>query len=113
VIPEEKAALIVWRIMVPSVPFEDFERHLLKHRRPEWNQAVRLIADEMREYAEAVFQERAEQLALAQTANMIDQIDEQLAGLEVGLEQLLAEVDDEESQEEAPTVARALEATPW
>jgi single-strand DNA-binding protein len=53
-IPEEKAALIVWRIMVPTVPFEGFERHLLKQRRPEWNQAVRLIADEMREYAEAV-----------------------------------------------------------
>ena len=29
-IPEEKAALIVWRIMVPSVPFEEFERHLLR-----------------------------------------------------------------------------------
>jgi hypothetical protein len=47
-IPEEKAALIVWRIMVPSVPFEEFERHLLKQRRPEWNQAVGMIADAIR-----------------------------------------------------------------
>ena len=28
-VPEEKAALIVWRIMVPSVPFEECERELL------------------------------------------------------------------------------------
>jgi hypothetical protein len=47
-IPEEKAALIVWRIMVPSVPFEEFERHLLSQRRPEWNQAVGMIADAIR-----------------------------------------------------------------
>ena len=47
-IPEEKAALIVWRIMVPTVPFEEFERHLLKQRRPEWNQAVGIIADAIR-----------------------------------------------------------------
>jgi len=47
-IPEEKAALIVWRIMVPSVPFEEFERHLLKQRQPEWNQAVGMIADAIR-----------------------------------------------------------------
>jgi hypothetical protein len=53
-IPEEKAALIVWRIMVPTVPFADFERHLTSQRRPEWNQAVGAIADEMRECAEAV-----------------------------------------------------------
>jgi len=45
VIPEEKAALIVWRIMVPSVPFEEFERHLLKQRRPEWNQAANALAN--------------------------------------------------------------------
>jgi hypothetical protein len=48
VIPEEKAALIVWRILVPSMLFEDFERHLLKQRRPEWNQAVGMIADAIR-----------------------------------------------------------------
>jgi len=46
--PEEKAALIVWRIMVPSVPFEEFERHLVSQKRPEWNQAVGLIADAIR-----------------------------------------------------------------
>jgi hypothetical protein len=44
-ISEEKAALIVWRIMVPSVPFEEFERHLLNQKWPEWNQAVGMIAD--------------------------------------------------------------------
>jgi hypothetical protein len=48
VIPEEKAALIVWRIMVPSVPFEEFERHLVSQHRPEWNQAVGMIADAIR-----------------------------------------------------------------
>jgi hypothetical protein len=46
--PEEKAALIVWRIMVPSVPFEEFECHLVSQRRPEWNQAVGMIADAIR-----------------------------------------------------------------
>ena len=66
-IPEEKAALIVWRIMVPSVPFEEFERHLLKQRRPEWNQAVGMIADAMREYAQEQFEECSTELdALAQ-----------------------------------------------
>ena len=34
-IPEEKAVLIVWRIMVPTVPFEEFERHLVSQRWPE------------------------------------------------------------------------------
>jgi hypothetical protein len=47
-IPEEKAALIVWRILVPSVPFEEFERHLVSQRRPEWNQAVGIITDAIR-----------------------------------------------------------------
>jgi hypothetical protein len=47
-IPEEQAALIVWRIVVPSVPFEEFERHLLSQRRPEWNQAVGMVADAIR-----------------------------------------------------------------
>ena len=47
-IPEEKAALIIWRIMVPTLPFGESERHLLKQRRPEWNQAVGMIADAIR-----------------------------------------------------------------
>jgi hypothetical protein len=47
-IPEEKAALIVWRIMALRVPFEEFERHLLEQRRPEWNQAGGMIADAIR-----------------------------------------------------------------
>ena len=47
-IPEEKGALIVWRIMVPTVSFEEFERHLVSQRRPEWNQAVGMIADAIR-----------------------------------------------------------------
>jgi hypothetical protein len=47
-IPEEKAALIVWRIMAPSVPLEEFERHLLSQKQPEWNQAVGLVADAIR-----------------------------------------------------------------
>jgi hypothetical protein len=48
VIPEEKATLIVWRIMAPTMPFEEFERHLVSQRRPEWNQAVSMIADAIR-----------------------------------------------------------------
>jgi hypothetical protein len=48
VIPEEKAALIAWRIMVPSVPFEEFERHLLSQKQAKWNQAVGMIADAIR-----------------------------------------------------------------
>ena len=46
--PEDKAAYIVWRLMVPSVPFEEFQRHLVAQRRPEWNRAVRMIADAIR-----------------------------------------------------------------
>jgi hypothetical protein len=34
--------------MVPSVPFEDFERRLVSQRRPEWNEAVGMIADAIR-----------------------------------------------------------------
>jgi hypothetical protein len=44
VIPEEKAALIVWRITVPSVPFEEFERHLVSQHRLEWSQAMGVAA---------------------------------------------------------------------
>jgi hypothetical protein len=47
-IPEEKAALIVWRIMAPSVPLEEFERHLVSQHQPEWSQAVGMIADAIR-----------------------------------------------------------------
>ena len=83
-IPEEKSALIVWRIMVPSVPFEEFERHLLKQRRPEWNQAVGMIADAMREYAQEQFRECSTGLdALA------EQLDGRQAGLESELEMAL------------------------
>jgi hypothetical protein len=48
VIPEEKAALIVWRIMVPSVPFGEFEHCLVSQCRPEWNQAVGMVAAAIR-----------------------------------------------------------------
>ena len=111
-IPENRAARLVWRILSPQSSWGQFEAVLLAQQRPDWNQAVSLIADEIREYAEAVFQERTESLALAQTANMIDQLDRQLAGLEAGLEQLLSEADDED-REEVPAVARAAATAPW
>lgn len=47
-IPGQKAALILWRIMVPTVSFEEFERLLVSQRRPEWNQAVGIVADAIR-----------------------------------------------------------------
>jgi hypothetical protein len=66
-VPEKKAAQIVWRMMAPTVSFEDFERHLTSQRRPEWNQAVSMIADAIREYAMEQFEECSTELdALAQ-----------------------------------------------
>jgi len=79
-IPEHKAAQIVWRMMAPTVPFEHFERHLLKQRRPEWNQAVSMIADAMREYAMEQFEEYSTGLdELAQT------LERRFTGLETAL----------------------------
>jgi hypothetical protein len=79
-IPEHKAAQIVWRMMAPTVPFEHFERHLLKQRRPEWNQAVSMIADAMREYAMEQFEECSTGLdELAQT------LERRFTGLETAL----------------------------
>jgi hypothetical protein len=49
---EDRAARVVWRLLAPSVGFEAFERHLLRQKRPEWNQAVALVADEIREAVE-------------------------------------------------------------
>ena len=83
-IPEEKAALIVWRIMVPSVPFEEFERHLLKQRRPEWNQAVGMIADAIRG------SRPGRELCLQQTADEYEQ--ELLAAEAVYLQAVMEEV---------------------
>lgn len=42
-VPEEEGPLIVWRTMVPSVPFEEFEHQLLSQRQPGWNLAVGIV----------------------------------------------------------------------
>jgi hypothetical protein len=51
-IPEERAARIIWRFMAPSVAFEDFEHHLLSQQWPEWNRAAGFVADQIREAVE-------------------------------------------------------------
>ena len=79
-IPEHKAAQIVWRMMAPTVPFEHFERHLTTQRRPEWNRAVSMIADAMREYAMEQFEDCSTELdALVQV------FERRFTGLETAL----------------------------
>ena len=51
-IPEERTVRIIWRLIALSVAFEDFERHLLRQKRPEWNQAVAFVTDEIRDAVE-------------------------------------------------------------
>lgn len=46
---EERAARVVFRIFAPPISFEAFGRVLTASQRPEWNEAVRLIADAIRD----------------------------------------------------------------
>lgn len=48
-IPEERAAKIVHRMVSPQSSWEQFERVLLSHQRPDWNRHVAYVADEIRE----------------------------------------------------------------
>jgi len=88
-IPEHKAAHIVWRIVAPTVTYDDFEDHLINNRRPEWNQAVSAIADAMREYA----QEQIEECSAGPDV-LVGLADDRLTGLEstLGLEPITMEV---------------------
>ena len=55
-------------VMVPSVPFEKFIRPLTNQRRPERNQDMVQMADEMREHAEQQLAQRAARLSSASLA---------------------------------------------
>ena len=48
-IPEEKAALIVWRMMVPSVPLERLDLGIVSQHRSECSGSVDFAADAIRE----------------------------------------------------------------
>ena len=48
-IPEDRAAKIVHRLLSPQSSFEQFERILVTQQRPDWNRAVAYVADEIRE----------------------------------------------------------------
>jgi hypothetical protein len=60
---EDRAARIVYRLLPPTeaVLWEEFERILVSQQRPDWNQAVAYVADEIRA---AVETERARWLWL-------------------------------------------------
>ena len=53
---EDRAARIVHRLLSPHSSWEQFERILLSQQRPDWNQAVGLIADAIRETVQEVKQ---------------------------------------------------------
>ena len=52
--PEDRAARVAHRIVSPQNSWEQFERVLLSQQRPDWNQAVGLIADAIREAVQEV-----------------------------------------------------------
>jgi len=47
--PEERAALVAWQLLAPGASIERFKGQLEQQTRPEWNRAVRLIADAIRD----------------------------------------------------------------
>jgi hypothetical protein len=54
--PEDRAARVAHRILSPQSSWEQFERILVSQQRLGWNQAVRLIADAIREAVQEVKQ---------------------------------------------------------
>ena len=47
--PEERAALVAWQLLAPGASIERFKGQLEQQTRPEWNRAVRLISDAIRD----------------------------------------------------------------
>jgi len=60
VIPEDRAARVVWQIFGKGLSWTEFRAVLDRHRNPEWNRAVRLIADAIREAETPGLQARQE-----------------------------------------------------
>jgi len=50
---EDRAARIVHRLLSPHSSWEQFERILVSQQRPDWNQAVAYVADQIRAAIEA------------------------------------------------------------
>ena len=50
--PEDRAARIVHRLLMPNASFEGFERLLLSQQQLELNRAVAFVADQIREATE-------------------------------------------------------------
>jgi len=47
--PEERAALVAWQLLAPGASIERFKCQLEQQTHPDWNRAVRLIADTIRD----------------------------------------------------------------
>jgi hypothetical protein len=47
--PEERAALVAWQLLAAATSIERFKGQLEQQTRPEWNRAVRPIADAIRD----------------------------------------------------------------
>ena len=47
--PEERAALVAWQLLAPATSIERFKGQLEQQAHPEWNRAVRLISDAIRD----------------------------------------------------------------
>ena len=50
---EDRAARIVHRLLSPHSSWAQFERILVSQQRPDWNQAVAFVADQIRAAIEA------------------------------------------------------------
>ena len=93
-IPEDRAARIVWRLLAPEYSWEQYERRLVNQRHPEWNQAVAFVADEIRKATQEIllpdaFLSPERQVLL----DAVDELDGDLAKLEAGLWKLLEEAE--------------------
>jgi len=56
--PEERAAIVAWQLLAPATPIERFKGQLEQQTHPEWNRAICLISDAIRD-AEAEVREAA------------------------------------------------------
>ena len=46
---EERAAIVAWQLLAPGASIERFREQLGSQKKPEWNKAVGLIADAIRD----------------------------------------------------------------
>jgi len=75
-IPEERAARIVYRLLNPPCQYERFTSMLEAQHRLDWNEAVAFIADQIREAVEDAILARAEE-----SAALMNLLGQELEGL--------------------------------